>query len=52
MSSLGLENWRQDEETFESFAKGQIVIDGTTDRYIREYKQFNEHLRSKEATTE
>ena len=52
MNSLGLENWRQDEETFESFAKGQIVIDGTTERYIREYKQFNEHLSSKETTTE
>ena len=52
MNFFGPENWRQDEETFESFAKGQIVIDGTTDRYIREYKQFNEHLRSKEATTE
>ena len=26
--------------------------DETSDRYIREYKQFNEHLRSKETTTE
>ena len=48
MNFFGPEKWRQDEETFESFAKGQIVIDGTTDRYIREYEQFNEHLSSKE----